>query len=145
MTVSKTAFGEETVRKLCLLTFTLSATVAPALIPARPVFAIKQFKAEFDKKYNVTAPTNESEKALAEKVSAAQCNVCHEGPSKKKRNAYGQALDVYLDRKLDTYDMEKIQDALKKVESEHSKKGDDKSPTFGELIKMGKLPGDANP
>ena len=131
-------------RKLCLLIFTLLATIALAVIPARPVFAIKQFKAEFDKKYNVTAPTNESEKALAEKVSAAQCNVCHEGPSKKKRN-HTAKLDVYLDRKLDTYDMEKIQDALKKVESEHSKKGDDKSPTFGELIKMGKLPGDANP
>ena len=128
-------------RRFCLLMFTVLATAAIALIPTRPALAIKQFKDEFDKKYKISSPTNDAEKSLAEKVSTAKCNVCHEGTSKKKRNPYGQALDVYLDRKTDIKDMAKIQDALSKVEAEHSKKGDDKSPTFGELIKQGKLPG----
>jgi hypothetical protein len=36
---------------------------------------------------------------------------------------------------------EKIVESLKKVEAMHSVAGDDKSPTFGDLIKEGKLPG----
>ena len=39
-------------------------------------------------------------------------------------------------------DVDKIKEALEAVEKEHSKPGDEKSPTFGELIKEGKLPGD---
>jgi hypothetical protein len=106
----------------------------------RPALATKPFKDEFDKKYNIKSPTNDMEKSLAEKVNTAKCNVCHEGTSKKKRNVYGQAVNVYL-KKTDMKDVAKIQDALAKVEAEHSLKGDDKSPTFGDLIKQGKLPG----
>ncbi len=35
----------------------------------------------------------------------------------------------------------KIKDLLEKAAKEHSDANDDKSPTFGELIKEGKLPG----
>jgi hypothetical protein len=128
-------------RRLSLLVFSILAALAVMLVPTRPALAIKPFKDEFDKKYKIKSPGSDTEKSLAEKVNTAKCNVCHEGTSKKKRNPYGQALDAYLDKKTDMKDMAKIQDALSKVEAEHSVKGDDKSPTFGDLIKQGKLPG----
>ena len=46
-----------------------------------------------------------------------------------------------LDRKKDAKNPEKIIEALEKVAAMHSVEGDDTSPTYGELIKAGKLPG----
>jgi hypothetical protein len=127
-------------RKLSLLVLSGLTAMAMLLATTRPALATKPFKDEFDKKYNVKSPSSDTEKSLAEKVNTAKCNVCHEGTSKKKRNVYGQAVNVYL-KKADMKDIAKIQEALAKVEADHSVKGDDKSPTFGDLIKQGKLPG----
>jgi hypothetical protein len=128
-------------RRVLTLVVSCLAVSAVMLASSRPALAIKPFKDEFDKKYNIKTPANDAEKSLAEKVSVAKCNVCHVGASKKKRNAFGEALDQYLDKKTDAKDVAKIQESLAKVEAEHSVKGDDKSPTFGDLIKQGKLPG----
>ena len=65
-----------------------------------------------------------------------KCNICHEGKSKKDKNAYGKLLDKLLDRKKDAKNPEKIRQALAAVESEKSPSGE----TYGELIKEGKLP-----
>ena len=46
-----------------------------------------------------------------------------------------------MDKKEDAKDKEKILAALKKVEDLHSDPEDDKSPTYGELIRANKLPG----
>lgn len=119
-----------------------------------PAWGIKQFEVEFKKTYYKAESKDPHEKAFAEavdKISAGgssedgdaaknACNVCHtKGKSKKDRNEYGQKLAELLDKKADKDKPEKIQAALKQVEEMKSSKG----PTYGELIKHGKLPGDA--
>ena len=97
--------------------------------------AIKPFFDEFKEKY-VKPDGSAEEKALAEAVEKVKCNVCHKGKSKKMRNAYGEVLDALLDKKADAKNKEKIAEALDKVAGEKSPAG----PTFGELMKEGKLP-----
>lgn len=68
---------------------------------------------------------------------SSNCNVCHVGKDKKKRNDYGAALGKLL---KDEKDAEKINKALDDVAKQNSKADDKKSPTFGELIEKGTLP-----
>ena len=96
-------------------------------------FAIKQFADEFKDMYVKDGTP------LAAEVEKAKCNVCHAGKSKKERNAYGQALAELLDKKEDKDNKEKIRSALEEVASKPSAGAG--SPTFGDLIKDGKLPG----
>jgi hypothetical protein len=117
------------------------ASVAVGLVSgglARPAFAIKQFQDEFKAVYVKPDSIDPAEKALAMAVDAAKCNVCHKGKEKKDRNAYGNALADLLDKKEDAKNMEKIRKALETVAAMKSADG---GPTFGDLIKMGKLPG----
>ncbi|HTU27523.1 MAG TPA: hypothetical protein VMF30_19090 [Pirellulales bacterium] len=113
---------------------------------AAPVQAFGEFKKEFDKKYvkDVNDPQiTPEEKALAEAAGAAKCGICHTGPegkNKKVRNTYGAALDKLLS-KDDKKDVPKIDGALDTVAGQKSDPNDANSPTFGELIKSGKLPG----
>jgi hypothetical protein len=108
---------------------------------SRPAFAIKEFFDEFKAVYVKPDSSDANEKALAAEVETAKCNVCHAGSSKKERNAYGDALADLLDKKEDKKDTAKIRGALEKVAAMPSGDG---RPTFGELIKQGKLPGAAN-
>ena len=108
---------------------------------SRPAFAIKEFFDEFKAVYVKPDSSDANEKALAAEVETAKCNVCHVGSNKKERNPYGNALADLLDKKEDKKDTAKIRGALEKVAAMPS--GDGK-PTFGELIKQGKLPGAAN-
>ena len=108
--------------------------------------AILPFKKQFDEKYVKKESTDPKDQAFAAAVKKANCLVCHaknaEGKEDKKvRNAYGKALDVLLDKKADKDDVPKIQAALDAVAKEKSNPDDPKSPTFGDLIKEGKLPG----
>ncbi len=112
------------------------ATVAGAT--ARPAFAIKQFQDEFKAVYVKPDSSDPAEKALAAAVETAKCNLCHKGKEKKDRNAYGHALAELLDKKEDAKNVEKIRKALETVAAMPSADG---GPTFGDLIKMGKLPG----
>ena len=106
---------------------------------SRPAFAIKQFFDEFKTMYVKADSTDPAEKALAAAVETEKCNVCHVGKSKKDRNPYGEALAGLLDKKEDAKNVEKIKASLEKVAGMPS---DGKSgPTFGALIKEGKLPG----
>ncbi len=95
-------------------------------------FAIPPFGKEFDALY--VKPGS----ALEAKVKEAKCNVCHVGPKKQDRNAYGMALSELLDKKDDAKNPEKIKAALETVAK--MKSGGADSPTFGELIESGKLP-----
>jgi hypothetical protein len=106
--------------------------------------AFPEFKKEFDKKY-IGDSSTPSQKAIAAAVKVAKCNVCHdpkkdaEGKvSKKNRNVYGETLHKFIGKK-DKKDQAKIQDALTKVEGMKNGSG----PSFGELLKQGKLPVDA--
>jgi hypothetical protein len=112
-----------------------------AAATARPAYAIKQFFDEFKAMYVKADSADAAEKALAAAVETEKCNVCHVGKSKKDRNAYGEALAGLLDKKEDAKNVEKIKASLEKVAGMPS---DGKSgPTFGALIKEGKLPGGA--
>ncbi len=115
------------------------ATLGFVMLSASPAFAVKQFKERFEKRYIKADSADPNDTALREAYEKAGCNVCHEGESKKNRNAYGRALHEFLDKK-DKDDHAKIDAALEKVESKRSVPGDDKSPTFGELLRRGKLP-----
>ena len=117
------------------------AVAAMAILAAecgRPAFAIKQFQDEFKAVYVKPDSSDPAEKALAAAVDGAKCNVCHKGKEKKDRNAYGEALAALLDKKEDAKNMEKIRKALETVAAQPSAPG---GPTFGDLIKQGKLPG----
>jgi len=114
----------------------------------RPATAIKPFQVEFEKLYIAEEPVGEeSETELdklfkEKKLKKFRCLVCHQGKKKKKnRNAYGDQLSEFLDKKKDKKDKEKIVEALMKVAEIRSDPEDEKSPTFGELIAGGKLPG----
>ena len=118
-------------RKIQLLSrLLLVMFVGSFMISASPAFAVKQFYDEFKEVY-----VNNGE-LDASAVAKAKCNLCHEGKSKKNKNAYGKLLDALLDRKKDAKNPEKIREALAKVESEKSSSG----VTYGELFKEGKLP-----
>lgn len=116
------------------------AGVALASVSTRPARAIPAFKAEFDAKYVKKDSTDPAEKALAEAVKEVKCNVCHVGTDKKQRNAYGQALAELLDKKEDAKNKQKIQEALDKVAAMKCDPEKPDGPTFGDLLKGGKLP-----
>ena len=118
-------------RKIQLLSrLLLVMFVGSFIISASPAFAVKQLYDEFKEVY-----VNNGE-LDASAVAKAKCNLCHEGKSKKNKNAYGKLLDTLLDKKKDAKNPEKIREALTKVESEKSSSG----VTYGELFKEGKLP-----
>ena len=127
-------------KRVCSLVLCGLLVVSIALASVNSAHAILPFKKEFDNLY-VKPEGTDSEKALATAAQTAKCDVCHMGEKKKDRNAYGQSLKKLLDKKEDAKNVAKIQAALKKVEAEPSDPKDPKSPTFGDLIKAGKLPG----
>ncbi|MFM8633595.1 MAG: hypothetical protein ACKOEX_02100 [Planctomycetia bacterium] len=104
-------------------------------VSSSPAYAIKQFDEAFKELYVKEGSP------LAAEVEKAKCNVCHVGKNKKDRNAYGTALVELLDKKEDKDNKEKIRKALETVAAMPSDPKDAGSPTFGDLIKDGKLPG----
>ncbi len=102
--------------------------------------AVEAFKKEFEAKYVKKEPATDAEKSFTAAVEKAKCAVCHVGKTKKVRNDYGKALGALVTKK-DAKDTAKIQEALDKIHGAKSKPDDASSPTFGELIEQGKLPG----
>jgi hypothetical protein len=129
--------------KSCLATTLLASWTAV-------VWADKKFEEEFKKVYYKPDSEDAKEKALAaaiDKVSTKielddtvinnACNVCHvKGKAKKMRNEYGQKLSDLLDVKTDKTNTKKIKESIEKVSKMKSSKG----PTYGELLKAGRLP-----
>ncbi len=111
--------------------------------------ALPPFSKEFQAKYLKPDSADEKEKAFATLVTGqVKCNVCHLGTDKKMRNAYGKQLSMLL--KKENFKAPRLKDEADKCKAEIDaamdavaamKSGDDKSPTFGELIAQGKLPG----
>jgi len=137
------------------LTFLLVASVIATGSLTQSGMAFPQFHKEFVDLYvktddvqqgdggkASTAPDAAKEPTFAELATGAKtkCFVCHQGKKKKDRNPYGIALSELLTKK-DKKDTEKIVKALKAVDKIHTNPKDEKSPTYGELIKAGKLPG----
>ncbi len=132
-------------KKLGLMLFTSVMAIATVLgltvgtANSRPQYA-KAFVAKFVKKDS----TDPNEKAFAEAASNAKCLVCHEGDSKKNRNAFGKdflkTLQAGDDTAKNVKDTKKIDEALDAVMKVHVDAKDPKSPTYGDLVKEGKLP-----
>jgi len=112
------------------------------LASADRAYAVATFSKEFVAKYVDKESDKPHEKALAEAVAKVKCNVCHEGKKKKDLNVYGAALGELLDKKADAKNVEKIQAALEQVGAMKSDPEDANSPTFDELFRQGKLPGE---
>lgn len=121
-------------RKLALVMFLALVAV---IASARPAHAILQFQREWVNLY----VGDDKDSDFAKQVKQAGCFVCHQGKLRKHHNPYGIHLVDLLDKKADMKNPEKIIEAIKKVEAMHSVAGDDKSPTYGDLIKKGELPG----
>src|ERR1041385_7311539 len=119
-------------KKLVVLLFTVvvvSATFLGSYVGtahSRP-----QYKKAFISKYVKPDGTAE-EKVFADEVKEANCAVCHEGASKKNRNAYGKEL-AKLFIPPNEKDPAKIDEALDKAAQMHVDANDPKSPTFGDL------------
>ena len=126
-------------KNVCLLA--LCGFVVGTLLSSVPrAYATDAFKKEFESMYVKKEPATDAEKSLVAAVQKAKCNVCHVGKTKKVRNDYGKALNTMLTKK-DAKDTAKIHESLEKVASMKSKPDDAGSPTFGELLLQGKLPG----
>ncbi len=124
-----------TMTLILLFSFCVACWKIPAAV------AIPAFQKVFIKQYADKKKNPEYYKTIKE----AKCWTCHqydpkEPKKKKKHNAYGEALEKLLDKKKDKKNVEKIVEALTTVAAEHSDLKDEKSPTYGELIKQGKLP-----
>ena len=123
------------------ITFILMFSLCFACWRTPTSVAIPAFQKVFRKQYADKEKNPEYYKTVKE----AKCWVCHqydpeEPKKKKKHNRYGEELEKLLDKKKDKKDVEKIIEALKTVAAMHSDPKDEKSPTYGELIKQGKLP-----
>lgn len=118
-------------RSSCAVMIGVAVAVA---FSSSPAFAIKQFADAFKETYVKEGSP------LAAEVEKAKCNVCHVGKNKKDRNAYGNALAELLDKKEDKDNKEKILKALETVAAQSSDPAKADAPTFGDLIKQGKLP-----
>lgn len=119
--------------------------------------ALPDFKKAFASKY---ADKHES-KDFQAAVKKASCNACHvKGAKKNVQNEYGKLLNKLIEgdaeniikeakkegkeaeEKAKAEIMAALEKAFDKAANEKSEKG--KGPTFGELIKAGKLPVDVD-
>ena len=135
-------------RRAFLVAFCVAAAGTSMSTPSAR--AIPPFSKEWVAKYTKPDSADAADKAFSELVvKTAKCQVCHMGTTDKKlRNAYGKQLSTLI--KKDNFKAERMQAEPDKCKAEiiaalealaAMKSGDDKSPTFGELIAQHKLPG----
>jgi uncharacterized protein YxeA len=141
--------NEETLRmkKLVMTLFGVVVAGSTVLgILASTAKSRPQYYAQFQKMY-VKSDGSQQDQDFAKEVKDAKCQVCHApGKDRKLRNSYGKELAKVINPDDATgfkgeRDKTKIDEALKKVADMHVDPNDSKSPTYGELIKEGKLPG----
>jgi hypothetical protein len=100
----------------------------------------------FNKEWMAKYKDGSSNAKFVAAVKTANCNVCHEGTDKKKRNEYGKAVGKFL-TKAKYLEIKEDEDAAKKYildglqKAEAEKNGGGK--TYGELLKAGTLPSGA--
>lgn len=115
---------------------------------SQDAYGLADFKKVWTKKYIDTHKSEDFQK-IAKKAS---CNVCHvKGAKKNYQNAYGKAINKLIEgdankrKKQGSEEKAKVlkefEEALEKVAKMKTGK-DGKGPTYGELIKEGKLPVD---
>ncbi len=116
----------------------LMVAIGVAAVPP-PAHAVKEFFAEFDAYYVRRNSRKRNDVALAKAVEKAKCTICHPGDDKHKLTAYGAQIAQIINH-FDKANKKKIHAAFKEVAEMRSDRHDKKSPTFGVLIKQGKIP-----
>jgi hypothetical protein len=97
----------------------------------------QQYKTEFFSKFVNRDSVDPNEKAFADAAVKAKCTVCHVGESKKNRNAFGRELAKLLHNEKDNTKIDEAFDSVLKMKADPN---DPNSPTYGDLMKQGKLP-----
>jgi len=116
------------------------AVLLGVVLGAPPAHAVKEFFAEFESYYVTGAKRTRTTAALATAVGRAKCTICHPGDDKHKLSAYGGKIAMEIN-KFDKNNKKKIQAAFDYVANlQVEVRKDQKSPTFGMLLKQGKLP-----
>jgi len=140
-------------KKVGTLMLCAVAITAVASWKVAPVQAYPPFFEEFKKKYTKETPDTAEETKFKETVTTTKCAICHTGKTKKVRNTYGKAIGGFIPEVVGKAEPDKDdKDALKKnpvqinklldkAAEVHSDAKDPNSPTFGDLIKKGELPG----
>jgi len=116
----------------------------------RAAMALPPFSKQFQETYLKPDSEDEKDKEYATLIiKKVKCDVCHvKGKPKKMRNAYGMQLSELLDK--NNFKTARVKAEPDKVKEEIAaafeavaakKSGDEKSPTFGELIAQRQLPG----
>lgn len=91
--------------------------------------------------YALYTKGSDADKDFRKLARKAKCNICHQGKKERTNyNRYGDALTAHLTEE-DRKDKPKIIAALESVAKQPSDPDDPESPTFGELIAAGELPG----
>jgi Leucine Rich repeat len=125
--------------------FALVLSMGPRAALALPPF-FKQFQATYLKPDSDDPKDKEFATLI---IKTVKCDVCHiKGKPKKMHNPYGTQLSQLLDK--NNFKPARLKAEPEKVKAEivaafeavaAKKSGDEKSPTFGELIAQHKLPG----
>jgi hypothetical protein len=136
-------------RKLSLMLFVGGFAFAALLhMGAGTAESRPQYAKAFGNMFVKADSSEQSDKDFAAAVKEAKCNVCHAGKTKETRNAFGADLaklivpkDWEAGKKFPgETDKDKINKALEEVIAIHIDAKDPKSPTYGDIIKKGKLP-----
>jgi hypothetical protein len=104
-----------------------------------PAHAIKEFEAEFEARYLNRQSRKRLDVALVRAVDQAKCSICHPGNDKHKFTAYGAAVALNVNR-YDKGKKDSVREAFDQAGARRSDPQNPKSPTFGTMIKRGKLP-----
>jgi len=131
---------------------TLAVGIIATMCGGQTARALPPYNKEWMAKYVSGNPNKKFVDAVAavgKTSTAASCNVCHKGTTKKDRNEYGIAVGQYLDKATytgmikngvpDAAKSKWIREGLGKAAGDLSSDG---QQTYGELIKAGKLPGE---
>ena len=116
---------------------TACALIVFASLTPGVAMAFPQFQKEWDKLYLDDNSDKEFVKLVKKEV---KCWVCHQGKKKSHHNPYGKHFVGVIGKK-DKKDVDKIVATLQKVAKMHSDPKNEESPTYGELISKGQLPG----
>ncbi len=115
----------------------VSASAIVLLFSAQQAQSRPQYSKEFASKFINRDSTDPNEKSFADSAVKAKCTICHMGESKKNRNAFGRELAKLLHNEKDTAKIDEAFDSVLKMKADPE---DPNSPTYGELMKQGKLP-----
>lgn len=112
------------------------------LLAAPPAHGYSEFQKEFRRHYLRGSGVDKDFRKL---VMKAKCFVCHragetDDEDDKPNNRYGEAMAEHVGE-ADKKDKKKIVAAIKLIADEPSDPDDASSPTFGDLIESGELPG----